>query len=226
MEKNFKYETHMHTSESSACGKLTGAEMAIGYKELGYSGIIITDHFFNGNSAVPRKLPWEERINLFCKGYDNALLQGNKIGLKVFFGWEFNDKSTEFLTYGLDKSWLINHPDILQWDLEFYFKEVHAGGGFISHAHPFRQAPYIPKVRLFSEGVDAVEIINTSHTDPSFNVLAAKYAMKNNLLTTSGSDSHFLNRGSWGGMEFSHELNSIEDFISAVKSKSYKLLGE
>ena len=32
----YKYETHMHTSQGSACGRSTGAEMARAYKEAGY----------------------------------------------------------------------------------------------------------------------------------------------------------------------------------------------
>lgn len=49
--KMYKYETHCHTSEASGCGMSTGAEMAQKYKDEGYDGIFITDHFFNGNSA-------------------------------------------------------------------------------------------------------------------------------------------------------------------------------
>ena len=47
----YLYETHMHTSEGSACGQSAGAEMARAYAENGYTGIIVTDHFFYGNTA-------------------------------------------------------------------------------------------------------------------------------------------------------------------------------
>ena len=50
---SYKYETHMHTAEASACATSTGAEMARAHKEAGYTGIFITDHFFNGNTTVP-----------------------------------------------------------------------------------------------------------------------------------------------------------------------------
>ena len=58
--------------------------MAVKYKEEGYTGIIVTDHFFNGNTTVPRDLPWEERVELFCKGYENAKAKGDEIGLDVY----------------------------------------------------------------------------------------------------------------------------------------------
>ena len=48
----FRYETHLHTAEGSGCASASGAEQARRYKALGYDGIIVTDHFFNGNCAV------------------------------------------------------------------------------------------------------------------------------------------------------------------------------
>ena len=68
----YKYETHLHTKECSLCATASGAYQAEAYKDAGYTGIIITDHFFRGNTNVRRDLPWEERIDLFCKGYENA----------------------------------------------------------------------------------------------------------------------------------------------------------
>ena len=65
----FLYETHMHTCLASACGTSTGKEHARYYKDIGYTGIIMTDHFFRGNTAVPRNLPWEERVDLYWRGY-------------------------------------------------------------------------------------------------------------------------------------------------------------
>lgn len=222
----FKYETHMHTREASTCGLVSGAEMAEWYSRLGYSGIIITDHFFNGNSCVPRRLPWQKRVELFCRGYENAFQKGRELGLAVFFGWEYNDHATEFLTYGLDKDWLLAHPDMLEWDLERYFHEIHAAGGFLSHAHPFREAPYIPQIRLFPNDVDAVEAVNTSHRNPLFNERAKEYARRHQLPMTCGSDAHFTDRSGWGGMAFDHELTSIGDFIQSVRAGDYILSEE
>ena len=53
--QRYLYETHMHTSEASACAGSTGAQMARAYKEAGYTGIIVTDHFFKTASAKKKK---------------------------------------------------------------------------------------------------------------------------------------------------------------------------
>lgn len=218
MNKNYLYETYMHTKEASACASATGAEMVRAHAAAGYSGIIITDHFFNGNSAIPQHLPWEERIHRFCKGYENALLEGKKVGIQVFLGWEYGDDGTEFLTFGLDKKFLLSNPDMLSWSIGKYFDIVHEQGGFISHAHPYREAAYIKSIRLFPKQVEAVEVINWRNIDKTYNEKALEYARSHGLYQTIGSDTHHVNEIKGGGMVFEHELLSIDDFIQAVKN--------
>jgi len=221
----FKYDTHIHTSESSACAFSTGADMVRAYAAAGYQGFIVTDHFFNGNTTVPRHLPWAKRVELFCRGYDSAKKEGDACGFQVFFGWEYGYYGTEFLTYGLDKDYLLEHPDILSWGLLEYAEHVHAHGGFLVHAHPFREAFYISKLRLYPDMVDAVEGINGSHTNPLFNMKAMAYAKKHGLPTTCGSDAHSVDPLLGGGVAFDREIESIHDFIAIIQSKNgYRLL--
>lgn len=80
-------------------------------RKRGYAGIVVTDHFFYGNTAVDRSLPWKDWVEQFCKGYEHAKEEGDKIGLQVFFGWESGYHGTEFLIYGLNKEWLFEHPE-------------------------------------------------------------------------------------------------------------------
>lgn len=226
-EYPYLYETHMHTTEASACAHNTAAEMARAYKEAGYTGIIITDHFFYGNTAVDRKLPWEEWVEQYCKGYENAKAEGDKIGLQVFFGWESAYHGTEFLVYGLDKEWLKTHPEIKDATIEEQYEMVHRDGGMVIHAHPYREASYIPEIRLFPKHVDGVEGINASHKFrekkaenglPLYDVLAQEYAEKHNLPMIGGSDNHTTEMLG-GGTAFTRKLESIQDFISAVKNR-------
>lgn len=225
-ENRYIYETHLHTSESSACSHNTGAEMARAYKEAGYTGIIITDHFFYGNTAVDRRLPWKDWVEQFCLGYEHAKAEGDKIGLQVFFGWESGYRGTEFLVYGLSKEWLLAHPEIVEATIEEQYALVHAGGGIVSHAHPYREENYIPEIRLYPEYIDAVEGVNAmhssdvsnSHKNPLFNEWALEYGNKYNLPFTAGSDQHttFM---IGGGMAFDRRLNDIHDFTRAVLAR-------
>jgi hypothetical protein len=214
----FKYDTHIHTSEASACASCSGAEQASVYHMLGYTGIIITDHFFKGNSCIPRELPWKERVELFALGYENALKEGEKIGLSVFFGWEESFFGTDFLVYGLDKHWLMKHPDMEKWDLPDYYRQVHKDGGFFVHAHPFRRADYISEIRLLPEFEDGIEVMNWHNKEHEYNIRAFEYAKQVNKPITGGSDAHNINE-QLGGMIFDHRLENIQDFIKSVNGR-------
>ena len=111
----YLYETHIHTSQGSACGRSRGSEYISMYQDLGYSGIIITDHFYRGNTGVDRALPWEPWVQQFCQGYEDAREEGAQRGFDVFFGWEEGFDGDEYLIYGLDKEWLLQHPEVRTW---------------------------------------------------------------------------------------------------------------
>ena len=221
----FLYETHLHTREGSACAADSGVGMARAYKAAGYDGIIVTNHFFNGNTTISRRLPWGDRVEMFMQGYENAKREGDRIGLSVFFAWEYGDGRCDFLTYGLDKLFLLSNPDILSWSLTDYVAEVRRNGGFITHAHPFRQAFYIDKLRLHPDLVDAVEVYNASHTNPIFNRKALAYAREHQLIELSGSDAHAMYPMHGGGIACDRPLHTIQDFIELVRSRQgYRLL--
>ncbi len=195
----YKYETHMHTSEASGCGLSSGAEMADKYKAEGYTGIFVTDHFFNGNTAVPRDLPWKDRIEMYCSGYENALKRGKEIGLDVFFGIEYGDGGSDFLVYGLDKQWLLDNDFILEMELTRFLEYARSCGGMIVQAHPFRDYEYIRSTTHAPHFVDGIEIVNSSHSVPEFNERAKMYASWYNLPVTSGSDAHSTTTRWFGG---------------------------
>lgn len=214
--KKYKYETHAHTSEVSKCAGITAAKLVQFYKECGYSGICITDHFLNGNTTVPKELSWTDRVELFCKGYENAYKEGEKIGIDVFFGWEYSYEGMDLLTYGLNKEWLMNHPEVISIDVNEYCDLVHKYGGFIVHAHPFREANYIPMIRLLPRKVDAVEIDNSCRTDFE-NKLAGEYADNYKLLKTAGSDNHVGKLNRFAGLQVDEPLKSVDDMVGVIK---------
>ena len=227
----YAYETHLHTSEGSRCGRSTGAEMAVACKEAGYTGIIVTDHFYYGNTAADRSLPWSDWVEAYCLGYENAKKKGDEIGLKVMFGWESSYEGTDFLIYGLDKEWLLRHPEIKDATIEEQYTLVHNDGGLIIHAHPYREASYIPAIRLFPDYVDGVETLNAAHevrnmlTDGTvpYNDKALAYAKEHDFPETGGSDIHSTDLFG-GGMAFSHPLSDIHDYIKAVMNREGKLM--
>jgi hypothetical protein len=216
----FLYETHLHTASSSACAVSNGSEYVKGYIDLGYSGIIVTDHFYNGNTAVPKDLPWREWVNEFCRGFEETWNEGERRGLDVFFGWEETfDSCDDYLVYGLDKSWLLEHPEAKSWSRGEQYLTVRAAGGCVVQAHPFRQHNYIRRVILSAGCVDAVEAANAGNYEQSYDALAMRYARRLGLPVTAGTDMHDANRLSEGdtfGVYLDEKINTIDDYVAAI----------
>lgn len=218
----YKYETHAHTAEVSRCATIPAKELVRFYKSMGYAGICITDHFLNGNTTVPRALPWEERVQLYCTGYEKACAEGEKVGLDVFFGWEYSFQGSDFLTYGLDREWLLKHPYLLDLSVNEYCDLARSEGGFIVHAHPFREDHYIDMIRLLPRKVDAVEVINACRKDFE-NRLADEYADNYHLLKTAGSDNHWGKMPGYSGIQLTRRFEDVDDMIHAIKNKETEI---
>jgi hypothetical protein len=223
LHKLYKYETHLHTSEVSRCAVNTGAEMARAYKQAGFTGIFVTDHFVNGNCAVPSDLSWEQQMNLFVQGFENARAEGEKIGLDVFFAWEYGNPPTgeDYLTYNLDKEFLLAHPHLCSLSFEEYSELVGKNGGLIIHAHPYRIASYItipPNPR--ADLIDGVEVNNTvSDSVRDQNHLAWELAREHpHLIRTSGTDIHSTDGIGLGGMAFPYRIESSSHFVEALRA--------
>ncbi len=212
----YKYETHSHTSETSKCSGISGAELARYYKSIGYTGLFITDHYFNGNTTVPRDLPWEERVERFEAGYLAAKAEGDRIGLDVFFAWEYSYWGDDWLIYGLDKQWILDHPDQLKWGVSEYMDRVRADGGMVIHAHPFRESYYIDHIHLIPSHVDGVEIINASMSE-AVNRRADWYAGSYGLIKSAGSDNHSGKRERMAGVYLPERIGSPQDFCRLMK---------
>ncbi len=206
----YLYELHCHSSAVSACGRWSPEEMVQFYAKRGYTGIVVTDHFMNGNCTVDRNLPWKEQVEAFCSGYERARTAGEKYGLDVFFGFEYSANTfykqspgaigskdsvigTDFLIFGLGKEWLLRKDEsILFLPVNDFLKMVHEEGGIVVQAHPFRlERSYMDHISLFPNFTDGVETINGNpNTMGRANRLAEAYAREYGFFCTAGTDAH------------------------------------
>ncbi len=216
------YETHCHTCESSACGVSDGASYARYFKALGYSGFFVTDHFWGSNIVrMPEEWSWKQKVDRFCLGYDNAKAEGDKLGINVMFAWEAGVGWTHLLTYGLDKQWLYDNPEVVGLGLKAYADKVHADGGFIVHAHPFREG--VSTATMLPDDVDAIEVINGSRSKLA-NYRANAYADMLDLPKAAGSDIHIIeNDKNRAGVITRTPIMTPQDYITALKNRSVEV---
>ena len=217
MITGYLYETHLHTSEVSACGKIRGADYVDYMISRGYNGMFVTDHFFNGNCAVDSRLDWKERVDGFACGYRNALEAAAGKDFDVLFGIEFNFDGDEYLIYGVDIGWIKDNDDITCVPRREVYHRVSQAKGIMIQAHPFRERSYLSDIKLTSDICDGIEVFNAGNT-PNQNALALRYARKLGLPMTSGSDIHRQDDRAMGGMILPQRIREPGEYVDAVRS--------
>lgn len=212
----YRYETHLHTSLTSACSRFEPQEIVDKYTRLGYAGVFVTDHYLRGNSSVSKELPYEERVSLYFEGYRAVKKCAEGSGLAVFCGVEISHWGTDFLFYGLSEDWYKHNPEIMTETPKEFCRRAREAGALVIQAHPYREAFYIDHIRLFPNAVDGIEVINANNSERA-NRLAGILANAYNLAATAGSDIHGKEQKLLAGVEFREKLVSAKDYAERIK---------
>ena len=207
----------------SGCGKVSIKDNLEFYKSLGYDGVFLTNHFFDGNfNKAYRELPYEEKINFYFSDYEDGVKLADQIGIKIFCGVEMSLEGTDFLVYGLEKQWWLDHPEVVEMKKSRQLPFLMENGAIIFQAHPFREAKYIDHIRLFP-CVDGVEVINAGRPD-FVNQMAELYANHYGKLKIAGTDNHTgMNAPRLAGIETKTPIVSVEDFIQKMRNLEVEL---
>lgn len=218
----YKYELHTHTKYGSRqCGRTEPKEIARLYKEQGYSGVVLTDHyspltfdFFHG-FLNPKK---------FIDDYINPYYEMKKYeddNFSVMFGMELRHYGTgnDYLIYGVDPAWLRKQGNLLAKFEKEVYELMHAQGYLVYQAHPFR--PYI--TRCNPKYIDGVEIYNGKVPKES-NEKAEAWAKKHNKLMVSGSDFHVPKQLAKGGIITQKPIRNNADLLDTLKSMDFEMI--
>lgn len=222
----YKFEMHLHTNNCSACAISTPEEIINVAEKSGYSGLVVTNHFYHGNTAVDRNLPWEEFIEAYAKDYKELKRRGKKKGITVFFGLEEGfAPGREMLIYGVEPEIFSAHPEFIMMSAKEKSDFVHENGGVCVCAHPFRNRGYIPEPdkapdpNLF-DGIEGFNLCNA----PEENVKAMIFAQNNGKFIISGSDCHRAENFGNAGIAFYKPVKKYSDFIKRLKKGEFILL--
>ena len=209
----YKYDTHVHTAETSPCGKVPAEVMVRLYSEAGYSGVVITDHFVKQIFDIQFFKSWDSKIDTYLKGYKAAAEAGKKYGLDVILGIEltFPENSNDYLIYGIDEQFLKENKELYRLGLEGFRRLTADRGILIFQAHPFR--PYM--ISASPDLIDGVEVYNGNIRHDSRNELALGYALENRLKMSSGSDAHRIGDQARGGIILPHRISNSKELVQA-----------
>ncbi|MBR5152349.1 MAG: histidinol phosphatase [Clostridia bacterium] len=193
----YRTEMHAHTKPVSGCSEVPPEQLIEIYKNLGYHGIVITNHFFMGDVFSDPSRSKEEKLRWYLAGYEEAKKAGDACGLHVMLGAElrFNENFNDYLLYGVDYEILSDAFDYLEQGLSVYREKGMPKRGVLLQAHPFRSRMELADPSL----LDGIETLNMHPGHNSAVGLAIAYAKENKFpITVAGSDFHHINRGHEG----------------------------
>ena len=210
--RGFLIETHMHTQETSPCGKVPARQGIRIYKELGYDGVCITDHFFSQFFEHLGPIPWREKIDIYLEGYRQAKDEGQKTGLQVILGMEFTLPGTndDILIYGFDENFLYENENMHLLNKDELKELARKNNLLLIQAHPFRKMIS----RRYDDTVDGYEGFNGHPRHESMNDKAYEHALKFGGIIISGTDFHREGEAGTGGI-----------YLPVLPGNSYEFAG-
>ena len=220
-----RYELHAHTSECDLVAKLSGGELVRAYADQGYSGMVITDHyfsiFFDWFREELEGKSHKEIIDRWLRGYESARNEGEKIGFTVLPGAEVRIDGTinDYLVYGLEIEDLYRLPLLNRMASNDDVLDVLPTQTCVVHAHPFRENMTVRDPGRFF-GIE----VHNGGTDAFRNQLAKVWAEHYGKAMTSGSDCH----GPWavgkGGIITENPIYTPTDLVQVLRGRNYQLI--
>lgn len=217
----YKYEIHAHTKNTSWCGDIDAKDLVDKYKEAGYSGIVITDHYSPMTFHISEFFNKKKAIDHFLEGYRRAK-ECETDDFTVMLGLELRFYATvnDYLVYGVTEEMLYGLPFLLSLYIKRASKLLREKGCLFIQAHPFRK--YIKRAN--PEYLDGVEVFNAK-ADKEANDNSLKWAKEINAsVMTSGSDCHRESGVGFGGIITKEPIKSNEDLLRILKSGEYELI--
>lgn len=221
----YKYDLHIHTSECDKYAWVDGAETVRQYKNAGYDGLVITDHYeskilecFKDEIGSSDK---DAIINRYLFGYYSARNEAEKLGFTVLCGAEvrFENNINDYLVYGLEEQDFYRLPLLNKLQNVEELSSVLPKNALIVQAHPFRNNMTV----CSPNNIFGIEGYNGC-TEKIRNEMAKMFASHYNKAITSGSDFHEISMLAKGGIETRKKLNSQIDLVNVLKSGDYIII--
>ena len=220
--KEYPYmtELHCHTSGVSKCSQISPAEMVAVYKAAGYSGLVLTNHFYPWE---PSKSGYKKYVDEYIKGYEALRNKGEAQGLCVYLGMEirFEENANDYLVYGIDEDFIRNAVSQSMKTLADFVSVAKSDKNLILQAHPFRNGMTLMPPEL----LDGIEVYNLHPNHNSRVGFAAKYAEDFNGAFTCGTDFHHTGQGALTALLTRQVPKDSFDIVNYIKNEPIYKVG-
>lgn len=213
----FKTETHAHTMPVSRCSRITPEEMVRRYKEAGYTTLFVSDHF--SDYHFNPEITWDNNVDLLYGAYEKARIEGDRLGLYVLFSPELTCAGNHYLLYNVTPALLKARPDFFSLSVEEMAAYVHAHGGSIIQAHPYRDGKCYPTVSV-AQGIEAV---NTNPRHENFDDKCMLLARESGLPMTAGSDAHRTEDVALAAMLSETPITTADEYLTLLREGKLRI---
>lgn len=218
----YKYELHCHTKEVSRCGQIHAADCVKMYKDEGYNGIVITDHFSPMTFSPLSVWRPHKFIDFYTLGYKNALkAAGNDFTVLLGMELRFYATANDYLVYGVNEDFLRNNGNLMTYYPRRFYKLAKNNNLIFLQAHPFREG----MIRSRPCNLDGCEIYNGKNAGTDANRLAEEWAEKNNMkIRVGGSDFHKRKDFAAGGIITDEQIKTNDDLLRILRNGNFDLI--
>ncbi|MBR6780817.1 MAG: PHP domain-containing protein [Clostridia bacterium] len=216
----FKYEIHCHTRETSVCATAAAADMVKMYREHGYDGIVVTDHFSPMTFPPTKLFCPQKHTDFYFRGYRAAKKAAENTDFTVLPGCEIRFYATinDYLLFGDVENFLKNNGNLLRAYPKKLSQLCRSQGILMIQAHPFREW----MSRCNPAYLDGVEVANGKDS-PEERAKALAWAQKNNItLCTGGGDFHHTKKPLMGGILTEQRIDSTQTLVHILQAGEFE----
>lgn len=180
-------DLHAHSREISTCCRIPAPDVIAAAKAVGLDGIALCNHYQKSYITDGDCAAFAQR---YLDEYHYARACGEAEGFRVFFGIEVTMERHDrvhLLIYGVDEDFVTANPALFALTQAELYALVHAWGGILVQAHPFRLGKEMLLDLDYLDGVEANShpLYDSTHTER-----LTAIAQSRELILTSGGDYH------------------------------------
>lgn len=221
----FKYEMHCHSLPSNGGSPIE--EHIDHLISVGFSGLVITNHFRWGATALDRYMPWKDFVEHYARDWETGREYGAKRDFDVLFGVEEHiGGGKEILVYGLTPEFFFANPELADHELATYSRLVRKNGGVILQAHPHRTRHYMPDPGPVGDLslLDGIEVFNAANSEEENAGAEALAGSNPRFILTGGSDAHGNTTAGRGGISSPRRIKTEADLAALLKAKEHGIV--
>lgn len=217
----FKTELHCHSKGASPCARVNGEEIVEKFSKSGYSTLVLSNHFGQNVYEIYGFTDWQAFVDNFVGEYETVKrAAAEKLNVLLGIELRFVQNDNDYLVLGITEEFLRANPFFYTMTVAEFHEICKEQGFLLIQAHPFRnRMVIIPPSHL-----DGVEVFNGHFGHDSRNEIAELWAEKYSLLKTSGTDFHYADVPTNGGILTESKIQNMQELVEVFKSGNYQLI--